>query len=139
MAENIVVAVRIRGFIAREKDQAKAFVAEDSTDVVQKSNGKKWTFDRVYGPKENTRYYSIISCNFALFSNDCPGLCTPTPWPRWWRRPSLALTRPSSPTARPARGRPSPCTVMEARRTESYRWPSTICSSPSSKLRREDF
>jgi hypothetical protein len=54
-AENINVVVRIRGLIAREKDQAKAFTTQDSTDIVQSSNAKKWTFDRVYGPKENTR------------------------------------------------------------------------------------
>ena len=54
-SENIAVVVRIRGLIAREKDQAKAFIAEDSSDVVQRSNSKKWTFDRVYGPKDNTR------------------------------------------------------------------------------------
>jgi len=41
--------------IAREKDQAKAFAIEDSTDVIQKSSKKKWSFDQVYSPIDNNR------------------------------------------------------------------------------------
>lgn len=53
--ESIKVVVRVRGLIAREGGEAKAFTTEDSTDLVQQSNKKRWTFDRVYSPKEDTR------------------------------------------------------------------------------------
>ena len=53
--ESIKVVVRVRGLIAREGGEAKAFTTEDSTDLVQQSKGKRWTFDRVYSPKEDTR------------------------------------------------------------------------------------
>ena len=36
----------------QESDQAKVFTVQDSVEIVQKSTGRNWTFDRVYSQAE---------------------------------------------------------------------------------------
>ena len=36
----------------QESDQAKVFTVQDSAEIVQKSTGRNWTFDRVYSQAE---------------------------------------------------------------------------------------
>ena len=76
------MVVRVRGLIAREGGEAKAFTTEDSTDLVQQSNRKRWTFDRVYSPKEDTRSVQISQfCISCLLTACCRSLYADTVCP----------------------------------------------------------
>jgi len=73
-SDKIKVVVRVRGLIAREKEQPKCICIEDSTEVIQKSTKKKWTFDRLYLHLEDNRFtyptrkIVITSLSLGLFT-----------------------------------------------------------------------